>query len=106
MADGYPLWDGTRSTPATRAENLISAMVSDTADLTNAAKAMLASNNGISMVVMAFIPADQTDPVTVPIPPGFWGVIPISARRILSTGSTGLVAGLAAGDLSIILLTR
>ena len=99
-----------RGTPATRAVNLTTGMISDTADLAGAAKALRIYNGSSAAITVLVTPEQQTDvtsagaiPITVPA--GIAETVPLSVRRIWSTGSTGLAAGITAGTVCVTLYT-
>jgi len=100
----------TRQSPAVEAVRLTAAMVSDTVDLSTYAKAIRLWNGSAAAVTLMVTPlgaagdaAAYAVPITVPA--GIPTYEPISVRRIWSTGSSGLLAGLAAGTIEVLLLT-
>ena len=96
--------------PATRAVRLTAAMLSDTADLAAYAKALRVWNGSAGTVTLLITPLTgvsdlAADAVPITIPAGAATLEPISVRRIWSTGSTNLAAGLADGTVEVLLLT-
>lgn len=108
--DPFSLASSSADAPARAAVKLTSAMVSDTADLPTYAKALRVWNGTggtLSLMVTPLRAADDTAAGAVPLTlPGVVGYEAIAVRRIWSTGSTGLVAGLAAGTVEVLLLTE
>lgn len=100
----------SRQSPAIDATKLTSAMLSDTADLAPYAKALRILNNSNAAVTVLVTPllsatdlAADAVPITVPAGIAAWE--PIGVRRVWSTGSTGLAAGLDAGTVEVLLAT-
>lgn len=96
--------------PARDAVKLTSAMLSDTTDLATYAKALRVWNGTTANVTLLVTPLTgvsdlAADAVPITIPAGAATLEPISVRRIWSTGSTNLAAGLAAGTVEVLLLT-
>lgn len=98
--------DHGRSAPARRVAELTAAQLSDTADLTSYAKALRVWNGSGATVTLKVQPLLGDQPVRITVPDGAAGYEPIGVRRVLSTGSTGLAAGLAAGTVQVLLLTE
>lgn len=100
----------SRSDPAGEAYNLASGNLSDTVNLAQTPKAFEVWNGTSSAVVVKVTPVGVTDadpsPVTFTIPPLSLRLVPLGVRRIWSTGSTGLAAGLAAGTVEVVCYTR
>jgi hypothetical protein len=97
--------------PATGAVRLTSAMVSDTTDLPTYAKAFRIWNGSGALVTLMVTPLHATDDtaagaVPLTLPAGVVGYEAMAVRRIWSTGSTGLGAGLVAGTVEVLLLTE
>ena len=109
-ADRHGSGAATRQSPALEAQRLTSAQVSDTTDLAIYAKALRVWNGTgqpVKLMVTPLTAAADTAAAAVPITvaAGVAAYEPISVRRIWATGSTGLVAGLAAGTVEVLLLT-
>jgi hypothetical protein len=94
------------SSPATKAVLLTAAMVSDTADLPTYVKALRIYNGSAAAVTLLVTPLRSADAVPITVPAGVSTLEPISVRRIWSTGSTGLVSGLTAGTVEVLLFTE
>lgn len=96
-----------RADPGRNLVKLTAAMVSDTEDLASPAKAFRIYNGSSAAITMIITgDADEaTSGVAVPItvPAGMMSLEPFGARRIWSTGSTGLVAALTAGTVEVVL---
>jgi hypothetical protein len=93
--------------PASRVEALTTAAVSDASDLPVYPKALRVWNGSLSAVTLMVTPArapSDTTAVPITIPAGGLTIEPISVRRIWATGSTGLLAGLASGEVEVLLL--
>lgn len=110
-ADRFGQASITRHAPAADAVRLTAAMLSDTVDLAPYAKALRVCNASTAAVTLLVTPLHAVDdgasgavPLTVPAGLSCWE--PLSARRIWSTGSTGLAAGLAAGTVEVVLATE
>lgn len=108
-ADRLGTATATRQSPAVDVARLTAAMVSDTADLPVYAKALRIWNGTAAAVTVMATPlaadgdtAASAVPITVPA--GSAAIEPISVRRIWSTGSTGLAAGLGAATVEVLLL--
>lgn len=100
----------SRESPAMRATKLTAAMISDTTDLAAYAKALRVYNGSSDSVTVLVTPEFSTsdlaaDAVPITVPAGTAGWEPIGVRRVWSTGSTGLVAALAAGTVEVLLVT-
>ncbi|MCE1235101.1 MAG: hypothetical protein LWW93_01970 [Hyphomicrobiales bacterium] len=107
-SDRFGSANPTRQSPAVDAVKLTAAMLSDSADLATYAKALRVWNGSSAAITLAATPlAAASDATVVPItvPAGVASYEPISARRIWSTGSTGLAAALAAGTAEVLILT-
>ena len=92
--------------PASRAEALTAAMVSDVSDLSTYPKAIRVWNGSLAAVTLMVTPARAPSDLAVPvtIPAAGLTIEPISIRRVWATGSTGLLAGLASGEVEVLLL--
>lgn len=109
-ADRFGAASSTRQSPAVEATALTLAMVSDTADLTTYAKALRIWNGSAAAVTLMVTPSAATSDlaaaaVPITVPSGAAGYEAVSVRRIWSTGSTGLLAGLTAATVEVLLLT-
>ncbi|MBV5263162.1 spike base protein, RCAP_Rcc01079 family [Pinisolibacter aquiterrae] len=109
-ADRFGAAASTRQSPAVEAVALTSAMVSDTADLATYAKALRVWNGGSSAITLLVTPLGASSDlaaaaVPITVPSGQAGYEAISVRRIWATGSTGLLAGLTAASVEVLLLT-
>ena len=100
----------TRQSPADEVARLTQAMLSDTTDLTTYAKALRIWNGSAANVTLLVTPlaagsdaAAAAVPITIPAGAALYE--PISLRRVWSTGSTNLAAGLASGAVEVLLLT-
>ena len=105
-----PLPTTNKATPGRKARKLVAANLSDTVDLATEIRAFRISNQSTNWVTLLVTPADVTsdaaaDAVPITVPLGGVGYEPLSIRRIWSTGSTGLAAGLAAGTVEVVLIT-
>ncbi|TBW40978.1 hypothetical protein EYW49_02135 [Siculibacillus lacustris] len=101
----------TRETPAVEATTLTTLALSDTVDLPVCAKALRVWNGTGGKITLLVTPIKNADDglagaVPLSVPAGVVGYEAIAVRRIWSTGSTGLAAGLAAGTVEVILLTE
>lgn len=81
--------------PARIGVALTYAMISDTVDLSIPAKSVWIYNGSASAVTLNMVPVGNADDAPLPhtVPAGANMVIPCSARRIKSTGSTNLTSG-------------
>jgi hypothetical protein len=109
-ADRYASTAASRQAPAVDAVKLTPAMLSDGADLAAYAKALRIWNGSSAAVTLLVTPVRTTSDlaaaaVPITVPAGAAGWEPISARRIWSTGSTGLATALAAGTVEVLLAT-
>lgn len=86
--------ESTLETPARKVLALTSDMVSDTADLTTCANAIWVYNSGTSGVTMVIIADGDTSGVAWTFAAGLSLIVPLTVKRILSTGSTNLAANL------------
>lgn len=80
------------SDPARKASVLQYSEISNTADLSLPATAIRVFNGTANPVTLSVIPADQTDPVPLTVPPGL-SLEPIVIKRIRVAGSTNLITG-------------
>ena len=108
-ADRFSTGSATRQSPAVEVAALTAAMVSDTDDLAVYAKALRVWNGSAAPVTLAVTPLGASgdtaaSAVTITVAAGTASYEPISVRRVRSTGSTGLVAGLGAGTVEVLLL--
>jgi hypothetical protein len=96
-----------RSAPAENAIALTAAMVADS-DLATYAKSFRVYNMSAAAIVVAVTPlhADDGAKVSFTIGAGEKETIPLAVRRVWSTGSTGLAAGLGAGTVECQLYTE
>lgn len=111
MNDLHSIYPPTRSDPSILARNLVAVDLTDTGDLAVSAKAFEVWNGTAADVKLKITsigtdPAEEAAPFLVTVPAGSLRVVPTSARRIWSTGSTGLAAGLAAGTVEVLLHLR
>lgn len=107
----YSAYDNRRETPGARGTALMAAMLSDTVDLTVYPKAMRVYNASAADIILRVTlehEPDDTSAGAVPltVPAGVLSIEPLSVRRIWSTGSTGLAAGLVAGTVQVLLITE
>lgn len=108
--DRFGAASSTRQSPAVEAIALTAAMVSDTVDLSIYAKALRIWNGSSASVTLMVTPMSAASDlaaaaVPITVPSGSVGYEAISVRRVWSTGSTGLVAGLAGASVEVLLLT-
>lgn len=108
-------YDGLRdrrngpSSPAEAGYNLTAAMVSDSADLAVYGKALRVRNGStadVKIVVTPIHASVDTATMTVTIGAGEREILPIAVRRIWSTGSTRLVAGIGADTVEVNVFTE
>ena len=86
--------ESTLETPARKVLALTAGMVSDTVDLTTSAKGIWVYNGGVSDVTMVIVADGDTDGVAWTFATGVGLIIPLTVKRVLSTGSTNLAANL------------
>ena len=94
--------------PGRKARKLVAADLSDSVDLAIPARAFRVSNQSTAKVVLLVTPADEasdTAATPITISPSSTGWEALSIRRVWSTGSTDLAAGLAAGTVEVVLIT-
>lgn len=100
---------GAASSPAEAGYNLTASMVSDTADLAVYGKALRIRNGSTADIKIVMTPihaSADTSTMTITIGVGEREILPIAVRRIWSTGSTGLVAGIGAGTVEANVFTE
>lgn len=86
--------ESTLETPARKVLALTSGMISDTIDLTTSAKGIWVYNGGTSDVTMVIIADGDTAGVAWTFAAGASLIVPLTVKRVLSTGSTNLVANI------------
>lgn len=103
-----PLPIASRGDPARQAIQATAAMISDSVDHVPTARPPLIANRTDADIRIVSIPVgnDGGDTVGLTIPSGSIGTLPWVTRRILATGSTGLVDGVADGTVDLILLVE
>lgn len=90
--------------PARSGLNLLASDISDSVDLTHMPVAMRVRNGSAADIKMVIVPFEEYPPngtITITVGAGDREIIPIFARRIKSTGSTGLAAGITDGTVEV-----
>lgn len=98
-----------KATPAEAGYNLTAAMMADDADLPIYGKALRIRNGStadVKIVVTPLHAATDTATIGFTIGAGEREILPVSVRRIWSTGSTGLAAALTAGTAEVQIFTE
>lgn len=100
-----------RADPSILTKNLAVAAMSDTVDLDVWPKAFEIANTTAATIAVKFTPIGEfvdtvPDPVVELVPAGSVRPFDCGARRIWSTGSTGLAAAITAGTASVLLHLR
>lgn len=86
--------ESTLLTPARKVLALTSGMISDTVNLTTSAKGIWIYNSGASDVTMMIISDGDTAAVAWTFKAGMGLYVPVTVKRVLSTGSTNLVSAI------------
>lgn len=98
-----------KSSPAEAGYNLTAAMVADDTDLPTYGKSIRIRNGtsvDVKIVVTPIRAESDTAVMTFTIGAGDRETLPLGLRRVWSSGSTGLVAGITAGTVEVQVYTE